>query len=219
METYFLVIKQKNHLINDASLKTYFEQFKSLITFEKPDENPHYHIIFKSEKTTSALRNAITRKFEVKGGHRTIALCKDIKKSILYILKDETIISNTLLSEQELSECVLEAQSISKLLAIKKEKKLTFWDKIVDDYIPEQHEITPSDSLVILDLYHKSVTFHIMTYLQKQLRNCKRQFKFQLVESYYYGIMNLYYPILSDKVHFAQWSNILHSKHSNYNEL
>lgn len=111
---YFIVIKKKNLLVTDKTVTDHFNEIgPNLITFESPNKNPHYHIILDTTKSIDAIRNKITRKFDLPRGYKSVKQCESLERSYLYILKEQTVKNNTILTPEELDAYRIASEKIT----------------------------------------------------------------------------------------------------------
>lgn len=134
---------------------------KALITYElgKSGDNPHYHIIVETDIKPVNLRQMFVSKHKLRPKKISITVCKDLSKSIRYILKEEKIVYNTLLTDVELEKALIASREVSEeIQEIKKTKKKSNLYILLDTYkvrIPEE--------LFSMDMLIDDVTQHILT--------------------------------------------------------
>lgn len=158
----FITMKKKNLLVTDEAVTSYFkDKGIYLITYEAPKRNPHYHIILKQEKyTADAIRMSITRKFDLPRGYKSVKMVENLEKSICYILKEQNVIENTLLSTEELDAYRILSSNIS----LEYNSKVSFKKKFMDNFPIEQFNQEEDDDLkrqiivqYIQDIFEKNV--------------------------------------------------------------
>lgn len=186
----FIVIKQCKNDINDLSVCSFFaNRGDHLITFEKPEVNPHYHIILKTKKDKNAIRNAITRKFKITGGMRTVADCKEIQNAIPYIMKEFRIKKYSLFNSDEQYQYYRDKALVTnkEVLTKKSIKQNSFKWKFVNEYEPL---IEYSDDGEELHFEED----HINKYIVKMFkRECQLIDKF-IYHKFYHLLELTYYP-------------------------
>lgn len=171
---YFIVLKG---VYEKEILEELFQSTKVLCTFEKPDVNPHYHIIGKFEESHSALTQRIKRFLNL--GRNKLQCSAGYKESetaaAIYILKEKRVIFNTLFDEHQIDDFM------SRTLQVNKEKfsdkRKSYSDRLVDEYVqPELH----NDTWLQED-------DHILNYIVK---NYKGAYGLKQSTEIYYGILS-----------------------------
>ena len=188
MRFIFIVIKSDK----ETDVLDYFKNEKCLITFEKPDTNPHFHIILQSDIANNTIRNSISRKFNLSGGQRTVKNCNDLESSVVYILKDGNVKKNTLFTKEQLQEYVDCTNQINKVNKdIKKCRKDSFKRLIVTTYT--KLEITTST-------YAYDIYDHIQDHIHKKFGSSFESLDEMIYKRCFYKILNFHYPKLGLQV-------------------
>lgn len=192
MNKLFIVIHTRDLPdINDENLKKLYRGTKHIISFEKPNTNPHYHVLLHTDKSENAIRNAITRKFDIKGGDRTVAHIREYEKCLLYVIKEHRIVSNTLLTDEEMSTKLQEATVRTNLTNLKKAKKQTFKQKFILEYKPIEYVIN-------YDICHwpEEIDDHIAKYIRKMFVTNVQLIDRFIIDKFTYTLKYFYYPKL-----------------------
>ena len=162
MNYLFIVIKHKGLVDTDKLLSFFHEHGPFIMTYEKPETNPHYHIILSTNKLVNTIRNSLTRKFQLTGSDRTTTLVKDLDKSLIYILKDNDIKHNNLLTASRLEELQLKTKEINKEKLEKSTKsQSSMWYKCYTTYKPIQVISSVGDFGETLFHNHDEIDNHI----------------------------------------------------------
>ena len=181
--------------------------FRYTVTFEKPDTNPHYHIIIETDKLVNSVRNRITRHFQLTGSDRTVTVVKDTDKSLIYILKDGNIIFNNLLDDTRLKDLQAKTAKINSDKLAKINRRTTFRERCLQSYEP----LDPIPELGDINGYFiqhnvSKIEKHIQAHITKTFR-----YEYQLIDrfiynKFYYGIVNIYYTDYMETI-LSDWQN------------
>lgn len=149
MYLWFIVIKSPYSIDNQIDtlnfrlkMENYFKDKHCLLSFEKPNTNPHFHILLSTLNKMESVRKSLKLYF-CELGKNTIEMttCEDKYKASVYITKELDIIHNSLYNPDELSEII----STTKKINLDKEKKMTFLQIVIRDYIPLKGYNPPKD--------------------------------------------------------------------------
>lgn len=175
---YFIVLHSNNTI--ETELLTVLQIYPHIITYEKPTENPHYHIILKSDKATNYLSNMLRQKFT--NNRQKSVSCKkvgDLSKAIVYIIKDLDIRSNTMITPFEMEQYKIQTIAINE---DKKQKKLntTFTQECIETW--------RGSSTWEVNLKQK-----IVEHILERLDSKGKGFDAFIIKRIYYAICNRYY--------------------------
>lgn len=178
------------------SLTKYLEGEKYLLTFEKPEENPHYHMVIDTTKI-GALRNAITRHTGLKGRDRQVSTCKNDQKSIIYILKEDRIIHNSLVSQEDL----INYKKMTYQKDIKKLKPHERLQSVCDTYEKLENIQTT--------MFQKATDedkFKIIAHIYEHITDTyNKPFNKPIVEKLYFQILQVHYNEIFHTMYLDKW--------------
>ena len=173
---YFIVLHSDNSI--EENLISTLSLYPHIITYEKTQSNPHYHIVLKTDKTTNYISNMLRQKFtDNRPKSVSCKSVKDLAKSIVYIIKDLDIRSNTLLAPLELEQYKIQTVAINidkhqkrttttftqQCVQTWKEKGYGTWEpkikELIVDHIFEQCDTktSPFDSFLVRRIYYAIV--------------------------------------------------------------
>lgn len=134
MTLLFIVWKCSPSVIVNSNFLNYMSHERVLVTFEKPEENPHYHVVIDTKKTTGAVRNALNR---LEPGRKHKLSVEEVRETLadacIYILKEFRVIMNSLLTQDVLDNYIAETARIN---VEKANKKLTPRQGLLENYVP-----------------------------------------------------------------------------------
>lgn len=171
MPLLFIVMKKKNLLVTDESVINYFKnKGTSLITYEVAKNNPHYHIVLETTYKIDAIRNSITRIFDLPKGYKSVKHVENKEKSLIYILKEQCVKHNDLVTEEQLKAY----QILSETITLEKQSNPT--KKFLENFDTEYF-----DSIKDINDKHLYIQQHIQNFFETNVVNIN----YQSYEKYY----------------------------------
>lgn len=171
MSFYFIVLRQTSEYLLSYD--------KVLATIEKITENPHIHLVLKSDISVDTLRRQIQKFYPLKK-QVSVKLCKDNEKSICYILKEGNIIVNTLIDDLE--PYLAKVKDIQQNIAADKSNYARFLCK---KYVPLE-DLDNLDYHIILE--------HTDIFILTQMRGDYKGFDDIIRTRFRNAIINFHYP-------------------------
>lgn len=219
MPLLFFMIKKLNDTITEQSLIESLDKYGlNLLTFEKPDENPHYHAVLDTAVKPDTMRNWFKRTYDIEDITGSCSVKKvrtNLQRASIYILKDKTVIQNTLLSDEDLNTFLTQTEDINidkaKRLA---KRKHDFKHILLEDYIP------------LPDLYEQPNTYgystnneqiiyeHLDLHITMKCHKETQYLHIRSLEQFRQLLINAYYPLLMKKL-MKEFSEVLEKRRQN----
>lgn len=202
---YFIVIHTDNSMESRIleHINKHYADNEYLLTYElgKDGDNPHYHMIL----LKAAVKKNACRERWKRALHVTVSVneIRSQDKSLLYILKDFTIIASTI--DESYIQKLIDSVRKSQLKFIKtKTKTKSFTSILVDTYIEPQDMAD-----IVKNIGEKNAIKHcIVKHIQSQIIDNGRGIDRIIFPKYFYAIYNKHYPEDSFKV-MRHWSDQL----------